>query len=73
MRLTAICFFKKHTGGRQEHVFRFTKTVKARKKRQLARVRSVEEFLRPYKLNRWGATKWEIEHQLRQKAATEQE
>jgi hypothetical protein len=47
-------------GGRQVHFNKVTRRAKARRRARLERVTKVEDFLRPYKLKCWNATRWEV-------------
>lgn len=47
--------------GRVSHWPSNTRGVKNRRHKRQARVRSVEDFLRPYRLSAWNRTKWEAE------------
>jgi len=46
---------------------KFRPTIKANRRKDLQRVRRVEDFLRPYPLNKWRATRWYIEAEDRHK------
>jgi len=48
-------------GGLQVHFIKNTRRTKARRRLRLERVQRVEDFLRPYKLKGWNATRWEME------------
>lgn len=63
-------FTKPCLGGLQVHFNKITRRTKARRRAQLNRVREVEDFLRPYKLKRWGSTRWQINQleKLKEKA-----
>lgn len=57
--------------GRVVHWPSNTRGVKNRRRRRLLRVLSVEDFLRPYRLNAWNRTKWIAESAERELAVTQ--